>query len=110
MLPSELPPPATARREPGGGRGAGAARLQEDADLRFLRPYFAKVQAVDANMFDLSVTMVHPATAPEAFRPHYDITLSDHILTRAAVGGLTVRPAAASCGCRPPIQLWVVAC
>ncbi len=108
VSPSELPPHATAHREPGGRRGAGAARLQEDEDLRFLRPYFAKVQAVDANMFDLSVTMVHPATAAEAFRPHYDITLSDHILTRASVGGLTVRRAAVLCGCRPSVRPWVV--
>lgn len=63
----------------------------EDEDLRFLQPYFARVQAIDANVFDLSVTMVHPATNAEAFRPHYDITLSDHIKHRASIGGLTVR-------------------
>ena len=63
----------------------------DDEDLRFLQPYFAKVQAVDANVFDLSVTMVHPATNAEAFRPHYDLTLSDHIKHRASIGGLTVR-------------------
>ena len=72
-------------------RYAGSRRLEDDDDLRFLQPYFAKVQAIDANVFDLSVTMVFPATAAEAFRPHYDITLSDHINHRASVGGLTVR-------------------
>ncbi|KAK9839845.1 hypothetical protein WJX81_005462 [Elliptochloris bilobata] len=69
---------------------AGSRRLAVDDDLRFLQPYFAKVQALDANVFDLSVTMVHPATAAEAFRPHYDITLSDHVQHRASVGGLSV--------------------
>ena len=70
---------------------AGLRRLTDDEDLRFLQPYIAKVQAIDANVFDLSVTMVHPATNAEAFRPHYDITLSDHINHRASIGGLTVR-------------------
>ena len=69
----------------------GLRRLTDDEDLRFLQPYIAKVQAIDANVFDLSVTMVHPATNAEAFRPHYDITLSDHINHRASIGGLTVR-------------------
>ena len=69
----------------------GLRRLVEDEDLRFLQPYIAKVQAIDANVFDLSVTMVHPATNAEAFRLHYDITLSDHINHRASIGGLTVR-------------------
>ena len=77
---------------------AGLRRLVDDEDLRFLKPYIAKVQAIDANVFDLSVTMVHPATNAEAFRPHYDITLSDHINHRASIGGLTVR---ASLWCKP---------
>ena len=80
---------------------AGLRRLTDDEDLRFLQPYIAKVQAIDANVFDLSVTMVHPATNAEAFRPHYDITLSDHINHRASIGGLTVR---ASLWCRPHLS------
>jgi len=44
------------------------------------------------NAWDISVTMVRGSKYAEAFRPHYDRTLTDHMAHTASIGGLKALP------------------
>ena len=80
-------------------RGPGVRQLRDHPTLGFLYSYFERVRKSDMNAWDISVTRVHGGSNAEAFRPHYDRTLTDHIRTTANVGGLQARMRAA--GGRP---------
>ncbi|KAK9821737.1 hypothetical protein WJX81_000585 [Elliptochloris bilobata] len=68
----------------------GVRQLRDHPALGYLYTYFERVRHRDMNAWDISVTMVHGSSNAEAFRPHYDRTLTDHMLTTANVGGLKV--------------------
>ena len=66
-------------------------QLRDHPALGFLYSYFQRVRKSDMNAWDISVTMVHGGGNAEAFRPHYDRTLTDHMRTTANIGGLQAR-------------------
>lgn len=81
----------SAARERAGSCGAGVRALRDHPTLGFLYSYFERVRRRDMNAWDISVTMVHSSSNAEAFRPHYDRTLTDHMHQTASIGGLKAR-------------------
>lgn len=69
---------------------AGIRAFRDHPAVGFLYPYFERVRLRDMNAWDISVTMVHASSNAEAFRPHYDRTLTDHMMHTASIGGLRV--------------------
>lgn len=68
-------------------------QLRDHPVLGFLYEYFKRVRHADMNAWDISVTMVRGSKYAEAFRPHYDRTLTDHMAHTASIGGLKARAA-----------------